>query len=221
MTRQVTTEESSLIDFLIDDTEQERRRISRDLHGELAGVLVAAKLDLALLARQLEPLATEHAQHLARVVAALDACLAFGRNLEQQLWPGLLEHVGLLAALRWQMECACQKAPWQFDIVLPEQEPAIASATAIALFRMHQAALNDIVARATARVVHCEVLVKESKSLEMRITDTGDAAPLSALSAESSNRQLLMRHRAERLGGTCHVDRRSDGVSVTVSLPLT
>lgn len=214
-----SAESATLVTYLQEELERERAGIARELHDELGGMLVAAKMELAAVERRVSPDDSTLRLQLARLAAGLDAALAFERRLVERLRPSILDHIGLYAALRWQLQELCDPAGLRHRAQLPAEESRLAPDAAVALFRIQQSALLNIIERASATAVEFRVDVAEL-ALEMRIADDGMSRPPDAFRPPSSNRVRLMRHRAEALGGTFSLQTRPGRVVVRVRVPL-
>jgi signal transduction histidine kinase len=79
--------------------EEERSRLARNLHDELGALLTSAKLDAARIRSRLGASAPEAQERLAHLVASLDASIALGRSIIEDLRPSTLDNLGLAAAL--------------------------------------------------------------------------------------------------------------------------
>ena len=98
--------------------EEERARLSRGLHDELGGVLLAARMDVTWL--QHNPAGPDdYGMRLDRIRTALDQGIDLKRRVVEELRPTLLDTMGLVAALRWQIEETCRRA----DLTVPSTVP--------------------------------------------------------------------------------------------------
>jgi signal transduction histidine kinase len=86
---------------LLEVQENDRRAIARELHDEIGQILTAAKIDLQVVRRGKIP--EDLAARLDENIASLDNCLSRVRNLSLDLRPSMLDDLGLVAALRWQL----------------------------------------------------------------------------------------------------------------------
>src|SRR5258707_7990580 len=83
-------------------------------------------------------------QRLNRVQQNLAAGVDLKRRIIEELRPTLLDNVGLVAALRWQLKETCGNAGLKCIEFYPDDEPRFASTAAIAMFRIAQEAFNNI-----------------------------------------------------------------------------
>ena len=107
-----------------------------------------------------------------RILGALDSGVDLKRRVVEQLRPTLLDNMGLYAALRWQLQESCGRAGLKCDEYMPEHELAISSAAAIAIFRVAQEAMTNIIKHARATAVELRVVVR-NEELIVTIRDNG------------------------------------------------
>jgi signal transduction histidine kinase len=191
--------------------EQERSRLARGLHDELGGLLLAARMDVSWVrqhARDAEPHAV--AARIDRILDALDQGIDLKRRVIEELRPTLLDNMGLLAAIRWQLDETCARARLQCACHFPAGEPQIAPDTAIALFRVVQEAITNVLKHASARRVDVTLDVVDERVL-LAVVDDGvgiDAAGNTRPHAHGLNG---MKHRISAIGGTLTVSRSPGG----------
>ncbi|MEZ5475662.1 MAG: histidine kinase [Steroidobacteraceae bacterium] len=216
--RERTHELAALTSHLQSTVEVERAALARELHDELGGLLVAAKMDLNQL-KPLLPLDDETtAARLKRIDSALANGVKFKRRVVEELRPTLLDNLGLLAALRWQVEQACATANLECDVALPEEEPALDNETRIGLFRIVQECLSNIMKHAQAGRVWLSMSV-DATHLCLNVADDGIGFAQTDDSGVLHHGLSGMRHRARGMSGTLTIGARPGGgtlVSVTV-----
>jgi signal transduction histidine kinase len=208
----------ALSTHLQDVTERERGALARELHDELGGLLTAAKMDVAWLQSHI-PRGDNPALRWTRLVSVLDAGVDLKRRIVEQLRPSLLDNMGLMVALRWQLQESCTRGGLQFVDDLPEEELELNGAAAIALFRIAQEAMTNVITHAQATRVYIGIVVEED-TLQMTLRDDGRGLPPQF--AGRTHGLAGMRHRAEALGGTLKAgpDENGRGTEITVRLPL-
>lgn len=165
-----TLELSVLSSHLQSLAEKEKLELARTLHDELGGLLTAAKMDLSWLQSRLDK--PEHQERLAQLGSVLDEAMSLKRRVVEDLRPSLLDHFGLPTALRAYVESACAKASIHADIHLPEDGAATPKEIAIALFRIVQEGLNNILRHAAARNIELE-LASDGKEYALTLRDDG------------------------------------------------
>jgi signal transduction histidine kinase len=216
-----TADLSALSSHLQLITEQEKSALARELHDELGSMLVSAKMDVTWLRRKLRMEEEDCATRWQRILGTLDAGVDLKRRVVEQLRPTLLDNMGLLTALRWQLQESCGRAGLRCTEHLPASEPQLSSVAAIAIFRVAQEAMTNVIKHAHATAVELAVLV-DAEHLTLTLTDDGVGVPPARLKASGSHGLLGMRHRVQALGGSWRLLPGPDGrgTEVWVQIPL-
>ncbi len=215
-----TAQLSELSNHLHDVREDEKSKLARDIHDELGGILVSAKMDVAWVQERLQTDQPEYAARLARAQGVLDDGVDIKRRIIEELRPTLLDNLGLAAALDWQIHEICDRAGLACLIEMPVEDSMIPSGTAIALYRIVQEALTNIVKYASAKTVSVDLMIDEG-TITMVIADDGVGI------ADSAQDNLLahgingMRQRVSALHGEFSIRRgKNGGTQIEVSVPL-
>ncbi len=215
-----TVQLSDLSNHLQMVREEEKSKLARDIHDELGGILVSAKMDVAWVEERLTKEHPEYAFKLARAQTALDDGVNIKRRIVEDLRPTMLDNLGLGAALDWQVHEICDRAGLKCLVETPDDDGAIPPGIAIALYRIMQEALTNIVKYARAKNVGVEMLVG-GDDISLVIDDDGIGI------SESDHGNLLshgitgMRQRVHALHGDFSIRRREEGgTRIEVSVPL-
>jgi signal transduction histidine kinase len=215
-----TEELSELSTHLQSIAEQEKSLLSRELHDELGGLLIAARMDVSWIEDRVGSGDAEVLEHFRRVHEALQAGVELKRRVVENLRPSLLDNLGLFAALRWQVADTCGRAGLRCLEHYPPEDLPLSPQAAITVFRIVQEALNNILKHARARSVDI-VVQSQGEWLLVRIRDDGVGLPPARLRALGSHGLAAMRHRALVLGGQWQVGPRpGGGTQIEVRLPL-
>jgi PAS domain S-box-containing protein len=197
--------------------EAERTRIARELHDELGQLLTGLKMDLASLARR-EAVDTGLRAGLQAMSRMVDDAVGVGRRIASELRPGILDDLGLIAALGWLARDSAKRAGIQVDTDLPE-EIAIDSERATAAFRIVQEALTNVTRHARASRVWVRATVDDGM-LQLEVRDDGRGLVRSAPASHSFG-VLGMRERAATWGGSVDlVSHLGEGTTVIARIPL-
>ena len=142
------------------------------------------------------------------------------RRLSSQLRPPVLDKLGLVAAIEWEVKEFERRAGIRTRVQSNAEHVALDPGRATAVFRMLQEALTNVATHAQATRI--TVTVREALgALGVSVSDNGRGIPCERVGSVDSLGLLGMRERAELLGGS--VDVRSNhprGTVVTVSIPL-
>ena len=200
--------------------EEERARLSRGLHDELGGILLAARMDVTWMERHGPGEDASVKPRLERLRKVLDQGIELKRRVVEELRPTLLDTMGLLAALRWQSEETCKRANLRCTERYPDEEPRLNRAGAIALFRVVQEALANVAKHAKASNVDIAFEISDQEVI-LTIHDDGVGAAPTDLARPRSHGIAGMRHRVNVLGGRLDVSSGPGrGTTVQVRVPL-
>lgn len=200
--------------------EDERRRLSRELHDETAQVFSAVKMQLEGLRPGLQ---TAQGPRLDRLLQLVDTGIASIRSVTNDLRPSLLDDLGLVPALRSLVRDVSERTGQVVHLDADEQVPALPPETELALFRALQEALSNVVRHAEAQGVHV-TLRRSSGGVELVVRDDGRGLPVDArgqVRTDSGRMGLTgMRERIHAVGGQIRLRNLGPGTEVLVAVPL-
>jgi signal transduction histidine kinase len=200
--------------------EKERAALSRELHDELGGLLVAARMDVSWLEDKLTSTDPDVQAHFQRVHEALHAGVELKRRVVESLRPTLLDNLGLFSALRWQVSDSCARGGLNCIERYPSTELNLVPEASIAIFRIVQESLTNALKHARARTIEVAIDV-QVRWLVISVKDDGVGPPIDRRRAMRSHGLAAMRHRATGFGGEWRIMRRAQGgTEVEVRLPL-
>jgi signal transduction histidine kinase len=215
-----TQELTALSTHLQGVSEQEKSALSRELHDELGGLLVAARMDLSWLQQRLPNSDSAIEQRFRRIHESLSAGVDLKRRVVEELRPTLLDNMGLFAALRWQFKETCRRAGLACTETIPDSELKFNPDAAIGVFRIAQEALTNILKHAEAKSASLAIRI-ENDTFTLRVADDGKGIPAKRLQNSTSHGLSSMRHRIAALGGTWEVSSPSGGGTVVIAvIPL-
>jgi signal transduction histidine kinase len=215
-----TRELTALSTHLQDVSELEKSALSRELHDELGGLLVAARMDLSWLQQRLPTSDPAIEQRFKRIHEYLSAGVDLKRRVVEELRPTLLDNMGLFAALRWQFKESCRRTGLKCSESIPETELKVRPDAAIGIFRVAQEALTNILKHAEAKSAELAVDIQQ-ETFVLRISDDGRGIVPNRLQTKTSHGLASMRHRIAALGGTWSVNPAAGGGTVvTARIPL-
>ena len=200
--------------------EEERTRIAREIHDELGQALTAIKIDFAALIRELPEDAGPQIQRSRSILKLLDEAIQSVRKIATELRPGILDDLGLVAAVEWAAEDFQARTGTKCEVSLPGVDIALDQERATALFRILQEALTNVARHANATRVDVR-LAQENGDLILQVHDNGQGIGKERLSTGSTLGILGMRERALLLGGDFTISgARGKGTTVRVRIPL-
>jgi signal transduction histidine kinase len=200
--------------------EDERRRLSRELHDETAQVFSALKLQLGLLQERADPAA---AGGLDRSLSLLDEGMRSIRSVTETLRPAVLDELGLMPALRSLITDFTNRSGINVSADLPTEHWRLGKDVELALYRSLQESLTNALRHAQATALRVS-LTHSAGTVTLTVNDNGVGMreEPSLLSFERNGQRGLtgMHDRVSALGGTLAVaGSRDGGVQVQVSLP--
>ena len=206
--------------------EEERTRISREIHDELGQTLTGMRMDLDRLE---ERLATYPANDndrrmvdakIASVRGLVDSALDTTRRISRQLRPSVLDVLGLRAGLEWQLEEFQARTGIASELVGDPDLSRLDNEASIALFRILQEALTNVMRHAHASSVTVTI-ERDDGAVLMEVVDDGRGFTPPDTPYHVSLGLLGMRERAAALGGaTTLTSQPGAGTTVRVRLPI-
>jgi len=210
-----------LSDHLLEVQEEERKRVSLEVHDSFASSLSAIRQRLQDI-----PLELKRQYHLEEVSNQLEVAIGEARRIQASLRPSALDDLGIGPTLNWSLR-EFQKANPLVNIEKTFQfgEAEIPDSIKIAIFRITQEALNNIGKHSKANHISLS-LSKNDHSIDLLIRDNGQGFDVDRiLSTENSGGGLglsSMKERAALSGGSFHIESASGkGASIRVLWPLT
>jgi signal transduction histidine kinase len=200
--------------------EEERTRIAREVHDELGQALTGLKMDVAWLRnrlpRELKPLL----EKTAEMSKTIDGTIQTVRRIATELRPGILDDLGLLAAIEWQANEFQSHTGISCQVTTELSKSVFDQDTNTAFFRIFQETLTNIMRHAKATQVDVS-LREEGSALVLEVQDNGRGITPSEIASTKSIGVLGMRERAALLGGDVTISGApKKGTRVTVRIPL-
>jgi signal transduction histidine kinase len=201
--------------------EEERTRIAREVHDELGQALTSCKLDLSWIAGKLPRDQKSLIAKTRELTAHIDSTIQMVRRIATELRPGILDHLGLAAALEWQANEFQTRTGIKCDVRIQLRRPLLNPELNTTFFRIFQETLTNVIRHAGA--THVEVELKENAGqITLEVRDNGRGISDTEITNTRSMGLLGMRERAALLGGTFRIGPgpRRTGTKVSVTVPL-
>ncbi len=207
-----TMELQKLSGTLLQIQDEERRRIARELHDDLAQHVTAVKMDIDASGRD---------KHLGD---AMGAILQKIRETSYLLHPPLLDEAGLRAALHWYVDGLMQRSKLQISLTFhPDVLPGVPKEIEMTIFRIIQEALANVFRHAQSETARVEI-TGHSEQIIVRVRDYGKGISPRIARMESFGQLgvgiTCMRERVRQLGGDLAVTRAEPGTLVEARIPL-
>jgi PAS domain S-box-containing protein len=205
--------------------EEERTRIALEVHDVLGQALTGLKLDVAWthkrIAESIDSL--RHAAVLARLDSAkelLDSTIQSVRDIATTLRPGVLDEIGLEAAVEWQAREFQHRTGIGSNTTIRPRNMALSPEQSTALFRILQEILTNVARHAQATNVDIR-LEQSGEQVSLQVRDDGRGITGVEQSGPKAFGLLGMRLRAQQQGGSFDIQGTSGtGTTVTVNIPL-
>ena len=203
---------------LVEQHEDERKRLARELHDETGQLFSAMRMEVGAL---------EQVHGAGDVAARMDALVSAGlsslRRVTAALRPSLLDDLGLLSAVRSLVAQVSREGQVQAELVAPETMTALPRERELALFRAAQEGITNVLRHAQANrlVITIEVIEGE---VCLTVADDGIGPPTRAHLADQERGGHVglvgMRERLVALGGRVNLDASPHGgARLSVTLP--
>ena len=204
---------------LQESRENERGALARDLHDHFSQSLTAIQLDLLAVRQRVAEDATT-SRKLDETMEMLEALAADVRRLSTELRPGMLDDIGLRAAIEWQVNEFTERTGIVCEMNLLEDDSAVSLPVATGVFRVFQEALTNIERHASATRVRVSMECSD-EMLVLTVTDNGRGIGKRQLRSRKSLGILGMKERVGVLGGEIRIDGTpGKGTTVEVRVPL-
>jgi PAS domain S-box-containing protein len=203
--------------------EEERRRLSRELHDQLGQALTGLKINLSWIANRLSeapgisPGVQEKTDSMLR---AIDHTIESVRRTATELRPSVLDKLGLVAAIEWQANEFERGSGVRCHVLTNKDHVNLDTGRATAVFRIIEQALTNVARHARASSVAVSI-AEENGRLAVSVADNGCGIARRRLEASTSLGIIGMRERAALLGGTMEIlSKHTAGTKVFVTIPL-
>jgi signal transduction histidine kinase len=200
--------------------EEERTRIAREVHDELGQALTGLKLDLSWLASKLVRAQPAVRDKVRTMTGHLDETIQTVRRIATSLRPGILDSLGLVAAIEWQANEFHTRTglPCALDTNVADTQWEQEFATVF--FRIFQETLTNVIRHAKATRVDVSLL-EEGGNLVLTVKDNGRGISEDEMASTRSNGLVGMRERAILIGGDLTLTGApGQGTTVTLRAPL-
>jgi len=201
--------------------EEERTRISREIHDELGQALTAMKLDLSLIRRSLvsDGLA-EQSEKVHEIERTVTRIIRTVRKISTEMRPGILDELGVAAAIEWMAKDFQNRTGIGCKVTIQAMDRISDTVRATTIFRIVQEALTNIMRHAAASQVNVS-LEKKDDSLIVEVRDNGIGIMEGRIIDSKSLGLIGIRERVLLLGGKAEISGKpGEGTLVKVILPI-
>ncbi|HEX5413159.1 MAG TPA: chemotaxis protein CheB [Terriglobia bacterium] len=216
ITEQVQMERQlgKLTRYLMNESDDRRRQLARELHDQLGSSLGALLASVAAVGRKRE-LDKDMRHSLSRFQKQLQNCIKDVQTVSYLQHPLILEQMGLSAAVRWYAEDFSKRTKIRTEVSVSNSMGRMDEKTEIALYRIIQECLTNVQRHSGSKVARV-TLESRNRRVTAEVRDSGKGI---AHSKESMG-IMGMRERMKELGGDLEVESGRDGTTVRATLDL-
>lgn len=199
--------------------ESERLRIAQELHDQLGQALTCIKMDLDWIVRKNGAGGDTWVSMVQDAMGAVDNSIALVRRISTELRPQLLDSMGLRAAIEWEIEQFQRRSGVRCVVRLTELSLDLSKEKKIAIFRIFQEAMTNIVRHAEARNIFVE-LERKDDDVVLTIKDDGMGFSADLVEQMQSLGLLGMYERALVMGAHFEIESKpTQGTAIKLQVP--
>jgi len=215
-----TEELQRLAMHLLHAREEERKQIAREIHDELGQILAAIKMDLQWIERKSAQSPAPVLAGIHDVVGLADKTIQMVHRICSELRPGILDDLGLVAAIEWLGKDFSRKNDIPCNVDFTAAESTISAKSTTLVFRIVQEALGNISRHAHASSSSVE-LWEENRTLMIRIQDDGIGITEAQSNSPSAFGLIGIRERVQGLLGEMEISGTpGKGTTLRIRIPL-
>lgn len=217
-----TEEIQRLTSHLQDVREEERTRIAREIHDELGQQLTGLKMDASWIEKKIAVESEKKIrERVSAMISLIDETVKTVRRISSELRPGILDDLGLVAALEWQCQEFEKRTGILSELKTDDSDYDLERNLATNIFRVYQEALTNVARHAKATAITTS-LKKTDTHILLQVTDNGIGFDMENAKRKNTLGLVGMRERAILFQGELTVQSRpGEGTSVILSVPLT
>jgi len=212
----------SLSNHLISIREEERKIIAQEIHDELGQSLAILKMDAVWIRNHIDSDKVKLQERLKQFNEITDETVKTSRRLYNNIYPQMLEDVGLVGAIKWHAKQYYSDKDFKvrFHTILDEVQLFPGNINiCLTLFRIYQECLTNILRHANATVVNVYLDISET-DVSLKIQDNGKGFEIDKVDTKLHHGLLGMRERVIALNGLLTINSEINiGTNTTVSIP--
>ncbi len=208
-----------LASYLQRAQEEERARISREIHDELGQELTGIKMDISWLSNSLKNSENIVQERIDSLNNLIDTTINSVRRISSELRPGVLDDLGLISAIEWYVEEFQTRTEINCELDLNDIKIEIGSELSTTIYRIVQESLTNVARHSEASEVKI-ILNSEGNILLLKLQDNGIGFDNDIINYEKSLGILGMEERVNILGGNFTIlGTKTKGTKIEVKIP--
>jgi PAS domain S-box-containing protein len=201
--------------------EEDRKKVARDLHDQIGQILTSIKMDMTWVTRHLPKSEDALLARVTESIQSINDGVKAVRTICSGLRPGVLDDLGLAAAIEWQASEFASRNGVHCEVSVPPVDLHLDGDRATATFRIFQECLTNVIRHAQAKSVRV-ALCQEDENILLVVEDDGIGFIETGVSNTLGSLGLLgMKERAQFCGGDVHISSSpGNGTTVTIRVPV-
>lgn len=200
--------------------EEERTRISREIHDELGQQLTGLKMDVSWIRKKTNNESSSVAEKFSEMTGLIDEAMKTVRRIASELRPGILDDLGLIPAIEWQTREFEKRTGIKCNLHTLLNDLDVERELSTNIFRIYQEALTNVARHANASSVETTIENTDG-NIRLTVRDNGDGFDSSVANGKNSLGLTGMRERARLFNGNVTIEGKGlKGTVVTMNVPL-
>ncbi len=200
--------------------EEERTRIAREIHDELGQQLTGLKMDTSWILKSKNQSEVMVQERLSNMILLIDDTIQSVRRIASELRPGILDDLGLIAALEWQTQEFEKRTGIRSRFKTEVEDSDFDINIVTNIFRVYQEALTNVARHSQATLVET-ALEEKNGVLSLIVKDNGVGLNLEEAKNKKSLGLVGMKERALMLHGNLIIKNEEQrGVTIALEIPL-
>lgn len=200
--------------------EEEKKKLSFEIHDSLGYVFTALKMDLSWCRDKFKTGNPKMLEKIDDMQSLINNSIQVLRNICSDIRPPMLDHFGLNAALEWQAKEIEKRSGISFRLDITDDEIGLTENESTMVFRIYQEALTNVMRHSNASHVDIK-LKKYTQFCELNIIDDGIGISEEQINNTNSFGILGMKERAGFIGGKVDFkNAEGGGTAITILIPI-
>lgn len=209
---------------LFEAHEQERSRLSKELHDQMGHDLVLLKSRVHSIGKQLEDCQAELKTECENIIGAIELIIENVRRISRDLMPSILEDLGLFASIQWLVENFSKQHAININLDMEDIDHLFSREVQVNLYRVFQESLTNISKHAGAKEVFVKV-IKEGGCISFTVKDDGKGFEVNKIMNRKFNERglglMAMKERMHMMGGSFEVySQPGNGATIHFMVPI-
>jgi len=219
--RQLSIELRKLSVHLQEAREEERSSVARELHDELAQILVAIKLEVSWVQSTLEN--EENTTILPRIpeiIQIIDASMSSVRTIAMGLRPSVLDDIGLIPAIKWYLSEVSSRANIKSSFRSNCEDIQLSKDLSINIYRIVQETITNVIKHANCKTLKLSAMLNNNE-FQLRVADDGIGISHEDINKTGHFGLIGIRERVANFNGELEIrSNKPSGMVITITFPF-